>query len=137
ATVDRLTEFAAEIERETAAPVLGPRTETAVQDTIDLQDVGVSLPDGAPLLAPVTLSFKPCQSVLLQGPSGSGKSTLFRVLAGLWPFATGRIRLPAGAKTMFLPQRTYMPIGTLREALWFHVPTTYDRWDEARAAKTS
>jgi putative ATP-binding cassette transporter len=119
ATVDRLTEFAAEIRRETAAAVLGPRTETAVQETIDLQDVGVSLPDGAPLLAPVTLSFKPHEAVLLQGPSGSGKSTLFRVLAGLWPFASGRVRLPAGAKTLFLPQRPYMPIGTLREALWF------------------
>ena len=95
ATVDRLTEFAAEIKRETAAAVLGPRTETAVQDTIDLQDVGVSLPDGAPLLAPVTLSFKPHEAVLLQGPSGSGKSTLFRVLAGLWPFASGRVRLKA------------------------------------------
>src|ERR1700738_5375737 len=109
ATVDRLTEFAAEINREADAAVLGTRTETAVQGTIDLYDVGVSLPDGAPLLAPVTLSFKPHEAVLLQGPSGSGKSTLFRVLAGLWPFASGRVRLPAGAKTLFLPQRPYMP----------------------------
>jgi vitamin B12/bleomycin/antimicrobial peptide transport system ATP-binding/permease protein len=134
ATVDRLTEFAAEIKRETAAAVLGPRTETAVQDTIDLQDVGVSLPDGAPLLASVTLSFKPRESVLLQGPSGSGKSTLFRVLAGLWPFATGHIRLPAGARTLFLPQRPYMPIGTLGEALWFPARPVLDRKAEARAA---
>src|SRR5690348_12950390 len=50
------------------------------------------------------------------GPSGSGKSTLVRVLAGLWPFATGHIHLPAGARTLFLPQRPYMPIGTLGEA---------------------
>jgi putative ATP-binding cassette transporter len=137
ATVVRLTEFAAEIKREAAAAVVGTRTETAVQDTIDLHDVGVSLPNGTPLLAPVTLSFKPREAVLLKGPSGSGKSTLFRVLAGLWPFATGRIRLPAGAKTLFLPQRPYMPIGTLREALWFPALPALDREDEARAALDS
>src|SRR5882762_3656113 len=138
ATVDRLTEFAAEIKRQSEAAVLGTSTETAVQDTIDLQDVGVSLPDGGPLLAPVTLSFKPNEAVLLKGPSGSGKSTLFRVLAGLWPFATGRIRLPAGAKTLlFLPQRPYMPIGTLREALWFPAPPPAGREAEARAALAS
>src|SRR5882757_2897496 len=134
ATVDRLTEFAAELNREADAAVLGMRTETAVQGTIDLYDVVVSLPDGAPLLAPLTLSFKPHEAVLLKGPSGSGKSTLFRVLAGLWPFATGRIRLPAGAKTLFLPQRPYMPIGTLREALWFPARPELDRKAEARAA---
>jgi len=134
ATVDRLTEFAAEIERETAAAALATHTEAAAQDTIDLEDVGVSLPDGAPLLAPVTLRFKPHEAVLLQGPSGSGKSTLFRVLAGLWPFATGRIRLPAGATTLFLPQRPYMPIGTLREALWFPARPAVSGEAEARAA---
>jgi vitamin B12/bleomycin/antimicrobial peptide transport system ATP-binding/permease protein len=137
ATVDRLTEFGAEIKRETAAAVLGTRMETAVQDRIDLQDVGVSLPDGGPMLAPVTLSFKSHESVLLKGPSGSGKSTLFRVLAGLWPFATGHIRLPAGAKTLFLPQRPYMPIGTLRAAVWFPAPPVVARDAEARAALAS
>jgi putative ATP-binding cassette transporter len=94
----------------------------------------LSLPDGAPLLAPVTLSFKPHESVLLKGPSGSGKSTLFRVLAGLWPFATGHIHLPARATTLFLPQRPYMPIGTLREALWFPARPALDREDDARTA---
>ena len=137
ASVDRLTEFGSEIKRETAAAVLGTRTETAKQDTIDLQDVGVSLPNGTPLLAPVTLSFKPHEAVLLKGPSGSGKSTLFRVLAGLWPFATGRIRLPAGARTLFLPQRPYIPIGTLREALWFPARPAMDREAEAKAAMAS
>ena len=137
ATLDRLTEFAAEIRREADAAVRGTRTETAAQDTIDLQDVGVSLPDGAPLFDPVTLSFKRNQPVLLRGPSGSGKSTLFRVLAGLWPFATGLIRVPAGARTLFMPQRPYIPIGTLREALWFPAQPALDRDVEARAALAS
>lgn len=130
----RLIDFGAEIRRETAASSVGARRETAAQNTIDLEDVGVSLPDGAPLLAPVTLSFKPHEAVLLQGASGSGKSTLFRVLAALWPFATGRVRLPAGAKTLFLPQRPYMPIGSLREALWFPAPPSSRRDSEAQAA---
>ncbi len=134
ATVDRLTEFAAEIEREAAAAALATRTATGTQSTIDLQNVGVSLPDGEPLLAPVTLSLRPHEPVLMKGPSGAGKSTLFRVLAGLWPFATGRILLPVGARTLFLPQRPYMPIGTLREALWFPGRPVVDREAEARAA---
>jgi vitamin B12/bleomycin/antimicrobial peptide transport system ATP-binding/permease protein len=137
ATVDRLTEFSAEIKGESAAAILGTRTETAAQDTVDLEDVGVSLPDGGPLLAPVTISFKPHEAVLLQGPSGSGKSTLFRVLAGLWPFTTGHIRLPAGATTLFLPQRPYIPIGTLRQALWFPTRAVVRRDTEARAALAS
>ena len=137
ATVDRLTEFGAEIEREAAAAVLGTRTAIAVQDTVDLADVGISLPDGEPLLAPVTLSFKPHEAVLLQGPSGSGKSTLFRVLAGLWPFASGCIRLPAGATTLFLPQRPYIPIGSLRAALWFPARPVAGRDAEAQAALAS
>ncbi len=134
ATVDRLTEFAAEIERENVLARRTTRTAAAAQHTIDLQNVGVSLPDGGPLLAPITLSFRPHEPVLLRGPSGAGKSTLCRVLAGLWPFATGRILLPVGARTLFLPQRPYVPIGTLREALWFPGRPVSDREAEARAA---
>jgi putative ATP-binding cassette transporter len=136
ATVDRLIEFNGELESEAATADAGARRETAAQQTIDLQDVGVALPDGATLLTPTTISFKPHEAVLLQGTSGSGKSTLFRVLAGLWPFATGRIRLPAGATTLFLPQRPYMPIGTLRQALWFPSEPVLDDVD-IRAALTA
>jgi vitamin B12/bleomycin/antimicrobial peptide transport system ATP-binding/permease protein len=122
ATVDRLTEFRREMVREAHGEGVGAHLERTAQDTIDLQDVGVALPNGTPLLTPVTLRLHPHETVLLKGPSGCGKSTVFRVLAGLWPFATGRIRLPAGVQTLFLPQRPYMPIGTLRQALWFPAP---------------
>jgi putative ATP-binding cassette transporter len=134
ATVDRLTEFDREMVREAHAEGVGAHLETTAQDTIDLQEVGVTLPDGTPLLTPMTLRLYPHETVLLKGPSGCGKSTVFRVLAGLWPFATGHIRLPAGRQTLFLPQRPYMPIGTLRQALWFPAPPAFDRDAEARAA---
>jgi len=134
ATVERLNEFAQEMERERAAAAAGARIETAGKDSIELHDLSVTLPDGTPLIAPTTLTLKPYQSVLLKGASGIGKSTVFRVLAGVWPFASGRIALPEHAKTLFLPQQPYMPIGTLREALWYPAHPVHRRDGEARAA---
>jgi putative ATP-binding cassette transporter len=63
------------------------------------------------------VSVKPGSRWLVQGPSGSGKSTLMRALAGLWPFVDVVIDAPVGAKMMFLPQQSYLPIGTLKAAL--------------------
>jgi putative ATP-binding cassette transporter len=57
------------------------------------------------------------ENVLVTGPSGSGKSTLFRALAGIWPYWKGGIRLPRGARLLFLPQKPYLPIGTLKHAV--------------------
>jgi putative ATP-binding cassette transporter len=57
--------------------------------------------------------------LVIQGPSGSGKTTLFRVLAGLWPYGRGLIQLPKDSRMLFLPQKPYLPVGTLRDALCF------------------
>jgi len=60
--------------------------------------------------------------VLVKGDSGSGKSTLIRAIAGLWPWGSGRILRPKGAKVAFMPQRPYVPLGTLRHALLYPEP---------------
>ena len=60
--------------------------------------------------------------MLIVGPSGSGKSTLFRAIAGLWPWGTGKIFLPDRSRMMFMPQRPYLPLGTLRAAVSYPAP---------------
>ncbi|MBI3196127.1 MAG: ABC transporter ATP-binding protein/permease [Rhodospirillales bacterium] len=77
----------------------------------------LALPNGQTLLADTTLAFTRGQATLISGASGSGKSTLFRALAGIWPFGDGHVRVPAGSRVLFLPQKPYIPIGTLRDAV--------------------
>jgi putative ATP-binding cassette transporter len=117
ATVDRLTSFteALGLARAEADRLDGDRMEGEPQ-VLALERLELALPQGKPLLAPATLTFKQGESVLVTGPSGAGKSTLFRALAGIWPYWKGKISLPKGAKLLFLPQRPYLPIGTLKHA---------------------
>jgi vitamin B12/bleomycin/antimicrobial peptide transport system ATP-binding/permease protein len=86
-------------------------------DTIDLHDLLVRLPNGAPLVSAAGISLRAGERTLVTGPSGSGKSTLFRAIAGIWPFGTGSISIPANASLMMLPQRPYFPIGPLHAAI--------------------
>ncbi|HEY6821436.1 MAG TPA: ABC transporter ATP-binding protein/permease [Burkholderiales bacterium] len=118
ATVDRLTGFAAALDavRAESGRIEGERSEGAAP-ALGLDNVELDLPHGAPLLSPTTLELKPGEHVLVTGPSGAGKSTLFRALAGIWPYWKGRIRLPRGARLLFLPQKPYLPIGTLKHAV--------------------
>jgi vitamin B12/bleomycin/antimicrobial peptide transport system ATP-binding/permease protein len=85
-------------------------------DDIDLRKLLVRLPNGEPLVTVGSFHFHSHERTLVVGPSGSGKSTLFRAIAGIWPFGTGSIAIPAKATLMMLPQRPYFPIGTLRAA---------------------
>jgi putative ATP-binding cassette transporter len=85
---------------------------------VHLADLAVNLPKGEQLVAATTLALRPGESVLLRGPTGSGKSTLFRAFAGVWPFGAGAVTAP-DARTLFLPQRPYLPIGSLKAALAF------------------
>jgi putative ATP-binding cassette transporter len=79
--------------------------------------VELDLPSGQPLISDVSLSLGRGESALLSGPSGVGKSTLFRAIAGIWPFGRGEIRMPSNPRVLFLPQKPYLPIGTLRDAV--------------------
>ena len=79
----------------------------------------VNLPDGTPLLKKISFTLEPGQNVLIRGVSGSGKSTLLRAISGIWPFVEGRISLPDTKDLMFIPQRPYLPLGTLRNALLY------------------
>jgi putative ATP-binding cassette transporter len=120
ATVNRLIGFAASLERvrEDAARTLGERVEGSDTD-LEVENLELGLPQGKPLLAQTSLEIKPGEHVLVTGPSGSGKSTFFRALSGIWPYWKGRIRLPRGARLLFLPQKAYLPIGSLKRAVTY------------------
>jgi putative ATP-binding cassette transporter len=81
-----------------------------------LQDLSVRLNDGTAVVDDTDVSIAPGERVLIAGASGSGKSTLVRAIAGLWPWGGGSIEVKKGAKMFLLPQRPYVPIGTLRRA---------------------
>ena len=91
----------------------------ASAETVRVEQLQVNLPDGTPLLTDINFTLRPGANVLIKGVSGSGKSTLLRALAGIWPFVTGRINLPKNEELMFIPQKPYLPLGTLREALLY------------------
>jgi putative ATP-binding cassette transporter len=121
ATIDRLTTFGESMEaaRRVTAAASGFVIERVADAALRLDDVEVALPNGRILLDRIDLEIRPGDRLVIQGPSGSGKTTLFRVLAGLWPYGRGTIRLPKDARVLFLPQKPYLPVGTLREALCF------------------
>ena len=120
ATVDRLIGFVNSLERVRveADRLDGDRVEGSAPSLV-LEDLAIALPRGEPLLAPTALELKPGENVLVTGPSGAGKSTFFRALSGIWPYWKGRIRLPHGARLLFLPQKPYLPIGSLRRAVCY------------------
>jgi vitamin B12/bleomycin/antimicrobial peptide transport system ATP-binding/permease protein len=90
---------------------------SAGADEIDLQQLLVRLPNGTPLISADGFSFRGNERTLVTGPSGAGKSTLFRAIAGIWPFGSGAIAIPANATLMMLPQRPYFPVGSLQAAI--------------------
>jgi vitamin B12/bleomycin/antimicrobial peptide transport system ATP-binding/permease protein len=81
-----------------------------------VSDLALDLPDGKPLISGVELAADAGNALLVAGPTGIGKSTVLRAIAGLWPFGRGTVRLPQG-RVFFVPQKPYIPLGTLRQAL--------------------
>jgi vitamin B12/bleomycin/antimicrobial peptide transport system ATP-binding/permease protein len=89
----------------------------------------LDLPDGRVIVSDMHLSVDPGERLLITGPTGAGKSTLFRALAGIWSFGEGEVRIPENAHLLFLPQRPYLPIASLREATTY--PAARDSFEDA------
>jgi putative ATP-binding cassette transporter len=122
AVVSRLMGFEAAMARVRPRAGSGGIEHAESANGIAVEGVDLHLPDGQPLLQGAQAHIASGESVLLTGPSGAGKSTLFRAVAGIWPFGRGRIIVPPDARILFLPQKPYLPLGTLREVVSYPTP---------------
>jgi putative ATP-binding cassette transporter len=131
AVLDRLISFDASIEKaQKIAGLFRPvDARTAPRKEIDLEALTLRLPDGRKIVEDASLRLAAGESALLTGPSGAGKSTLFRAISGIWPFGEGAVVSPADARLMLLPQKPYIPIGTLRAAVTY--PSPPEEYDDA------
>ncbi len=117
ATVSRLYGFREAMEAARTASTTGPQL-SASGPALTLNGLTLTLPDGRKLLQNASLTLPPGEKVTFTGPSGSGKSTLFRAIAGIWPFGEGSITPPSGS-LLFLPQKPYFPLGSLKRSLTY------------------
>jgi vitamin B12/bleomycin/antimicrobial peptide transport system ATP-binding/permease protein len=124
AVVKRLTDFEASIVKADAAQTADARIKSASTPTktFTADAVTVAKANGEPIASVPSFSVAPGERVLISGPSGSGKTSLLRAFSGIWPFGSGKIETPQGAKALVIPQRSYMPQGTLRQALTYPKP---------------
>ena len=120
AVLDRLTEFMGAIDKAEELPHPEVRQQA---DEVDLQQVTISTPNGRVLVRDLDLQVQAGDALLIRGPSGSGKTTILRTVAGLWPYAEGRITCPKD-EALFLSQKPYLPEGHLIDVLYypFHAP---------------
>ncbi len=131
AHVERLLEFEAvlgltaesltESGEVTTIVLAHPASEEEAEE-LRFEHLQIIHPNETIMLADTNTQIAKGERVLIVGPSGSGKSTLFRAIAGLWPWGTGKIFLPAQSRMMFMPQRPYLPLGTLRAAVAYPAP---------------
>jgi putative ATP-binding cassette transporter len=123
ATCDRLLSFRQAMDQnEARVPAINVTHE---QNALRLEGLDLSLAGGRQLLTNANANIAAGDKVMLSGRSGSGKSTLLRAMGGLWLDGHGAVKLPA-QRSLFLPQKPYLPIGTLREALSYpQLPEVY------------
>ena len=135
--ITRLTTFQmavddlAALARDPAQPTISV-TEGA-PDRLIFKDLEVAFASGTTVIAEASAEIQAGDRVLIKGPSGTGKSTLFRAIGGLWPWGAGEIVTPPADTMMFMPQRPYLPLGTLRAALSYPAPV--DRFEEKDAGR--
>ena len=133
AVVDRLTGFGLHMAGMKAEnPQINLNRITTESNKLKVRHMNLELPNGDVLLRDISFALEAGSNVLVKGTSGSGKSTLLRAIAGIWPYVNGEIELPEQEKIMFVPQKPYLPLGTLREALLY--PGTRQKTDEELTA---
>jgi putative ATP-binding cassette transporter len=126
AVIDRLVGFSRSLEELKTAKLLEGVNRIYIADNaLRADSLSVFLPNGKTLINNLKLDIEPETRLLVTGPSGCGKSTLMRAMAGIWPFCKGTILLPERSSIMFLPQKPYLPLGTLRNALCYPHPDGY------------
>jgi putative ATP-binding cassette transporter len=131
AVIERLSGFETSIKN--AHRLSGPGSISVQREAtanLSLDHLDITLPDGKPIVAASGVTIAPRDQVLVSGPSGAGKSTLFRAIAGIWPFGSGRVSVPADGTVMTLPQRPYLPIGSLADAISY--PAAAANFDPAQ-----
>ncbi len=131
AVVKRLDTFTEHMERAEMVEN-GVRPQTADDTELRVEDLRVQLPDSRVLLENCSLALPAGSRLLVTGSSGCGKSTLLRTLAGIWPYGKGKLSLQKNSRLLFLPQKPYLPLGSLRRALYY--PGTAAGSDEALQA---
>lgn len=104
------------------------RGETQGTTMLSLNDLSVSLGDGTAVVKETEVQIEPGERVLVAGESGSGKSTLVRAIAGLWPWGSGSVNFHPDHQLFMLPQKPYIPTGTLRRAVSY--PRPADSWTQ-------
>lgn len=104
----------------------------STSDRLVVENLEIALPNECATLDRPRLEVKPGERVQILGNAGSGKSTMFRMLAGMWPWGAGTIELPPRSAMAFLPQRPYLPYGTLRAAVSYPAPP--DRFEKKAIA---
>ncbi|NLP63776.1 ABC transporter ATP-binding protein/permease [Paraburkholderia sacchari] len=141
ATVNRLHEFKRVMQLPHLKESVSPATEHGGinlhyvdENQFTTRKLTLALPNGETLANVRDLAIMPGSRWLVRGPSGSGKSTLLRALAGLWPFGSGSINAPVNARMMFIPQQSYVPVGTLKTVLAYPAATASFSDEECCAA---
>lgn len=134
AVIRRLSTFTEHMEQAQALEdgVAHEQSAAGGESALALSGLDVALPDGRQLMQDCTVTLPAGSRVLVTGASGAGKSTLLRTLAGIWPYGSGQVTIGQGSRALFLPQRPYLPLGSLRRALAY--PRTAAGTDEELAA---
>ncbi|MBY9039653.1 ATP-binding cassette domain-containing protein, partial [Pseudomonas fluorescens] len=102
------------------------RGETSNETMLELKDLSVTLDDGTAVVGETEVAIEPGERLLVAGESGTGKSTLVRAIAGLWPWGGGSVNFHPDRRLFMLPQRPYVPSGSLRRAVAY--PGAEDDW---------